>query len=346
MEQKNTGKARAFMLTKTADLTDFQTLLKQCESLPDGYTWALMTHDLDEGSIHFHVGLIAPHPLTPSTVANRFDTTPNFVQIWRGATANMWAYLPHNTTTAHDEKADYNHYLDDPTKFATNITDLSPFHYQKGKNNKNANNAKLKKITNQILIGETTLKDLLKPENISFYHDNYNKLNRAIQLRTQSLRYNPPQCRTIYIQGASGTGKSTYAEQMAQNLYPDSVAFASSSNDPLQDYTGEKCLIINDFRPKDYEFNDLLQMLDPTNRKHTHRSRYYNKPLATELIIITTNADLQETINFYTQYTNEDPKQLRRRIQTLITMNADFIPTTELYDEQADGFYLLEPEMM
>jgi deoxyadenosine/deoxycytidine kinase len=339
MEHKTPSKFRACMLSKTADLTDFETLREQCKTLPEGYQWALVTHDLDDGAKHYHVSINAPHPITLKSVSTRFDTPTNFIEIWKGPTSNMWGYNLHNTDKAHKEKADYNHYLDDPTKFATNITDLSVF---KRHTNKKTNK-KLEETIEQILIGETTYKDLLKPENIIYYHANYNKLERAIKLRTQSLRLNPPPCRTVYIQGASNTGKSTYAQEMASRLYADSVCHASSSNDPLQDYTGEKCLIINDFRPKDYEFSDLLQMLDPEHRNQTHRSRYYNKPLATELIIITTNTDLEEAIYYYTEYTKEDPKQLRRRIQTLITMDTNYQPTIELYDEQVDGYYEAQP---
>lgn len=336
MTATNQPKARALMLTKTADLTDFETLLKQCKALPDNYQWALMTHDLDDGTNHYHVAIQTPHPISAKTMANAFETTPNFVQLWRGNIGNMWAYLPHNTKTAADEKADYNHYLTDTTKFATNLTDTTLFAYDKTK--KNSKTTKLKHTIESILVGELTQKDLLHPDHIVFYHDNYNKLNRAIQLRTQSLRYNPPQCRTIYIQGDAGTGKTTYATQLAQTEYPDNWAFASSANDPLQDYTGEKCLILDDWRPKDYELNDLLAMLDPYHRKRTHKSRYYNKPLATELIIITTNTDLDETTAHYTAFTNEDPKQIRRRIHQLITLTPNDKPLIETYDEQLDGW--------
>lgn len=330
-----TAKARAFMLTKTTDLTDFDTLKQQCQNLPDGYKYALITHDLDDGTNHYHVAIQTPHPITPTSIATRFDTTPNFVQIWRRNTGNLWAYLPHNTTTAKDEKADYNHYLDDPTRFITNLDDLTPFKHDKTKTT-GAKNTKLNHTINKILLGEMTLKELLHPDNITYYHDNYNKLNRAIQLRTQSLRYNPPHCKTTYIQGNSGSGKTNYATEIANQLHPDSWAFASAGNDPLQDYTGEKCLILDDWRPKDYELNDLLAMLDPYHRTRTHKSRYYNKPLATETIIITSNVKLDDAISYYTDWNKEDPKQIRRRIHRLITMHDDGTATTELYNHKLD----------
>lgn len=326
------------MLTKTADLTDFATLKNLCEKLPASYEYALMTHDLDEGTDHYHVAIRTPNPTTIDAIAKKMQTPANFIKLWRGSTANMWAYLPHNTNTAKDQKADYNHYLTDPAKFATNLQDLEQLRYNQNKKN-GAKNKKLDDTVKKILVGDITQKNLLHPDNIVFYHDNYNKLQRAIQLRTQSLRYNPPDCQTIYIQGPSNTGKTRKATKIAEKNYPNDWAFASAGNDPLQDYTGEKCLIFDDLRPQDYELNDLLAMLDPTYRNRTHKSRYYNKPLATSLIIITSNVELQDAIDYYTAYTKEDPIQLRRRIQTQITIDENRTATTLTYDEKLDGWW-------
>lgn len=330
-------KARAFMTAITDDYASFDSLLAACKKLPNTYEWALITHDLDDTAKHYHVALKTPTPTTPNAIAAKLDTKPNFVQMWRGSTGNMWAYLPHNTKTAADEKADYNHYLQDPTKFATNLTDTTVFNYDAAKKN-GAKNAQLEQTIKHILTGQITLKDLLHQDNIVYYHEHYNKLNKAIQLRTQSLKYNPPNCKTIYIQGNSGTGKTNYATEYATEHYPNNWAFASAGNDPLQDYTGEKCLILDDWRPKDYELQDLLAMLDPYHRTRTHKSRYFNKPLATELIIITSNMTADDAIHYYTGYNSEDPKQLRRRIQTILTIHDDHTTTKEEYDEQLDGW--------
>lgn len=329
------------MLALTADFADFAGLLKLCQKLPPNYKWALITHDLDETTDHYHVAIQAPTPTTPSAIAKRLNTAPNYVQIWRGNTNNLWAYLAHNTNTAKDEKADYNHYLTDPTKFATNLPDLKPFEYSTQKQS-GSKNTKLNEMIKQVLDGNLTLKELLHPDNIHYYHDNYLKLNRAIQLRTQSLRYNPPENRTIYIQGASGSGKTNYATKLAEKHYPKHWIFGSSGNDPLQDYTGEKCLILDDWRPKDYELNDFLALTDPHYRQRTHKSRYFNKPLATELIIITSNTTLDEAIHYYTDFNSEDPKQIRRRIYALVTVHDPDNKTIELYNEQIDAWELTD----
>lgn len=332
-------KARAFMLALSAGTnnlvtTDFTALLSILKNLPNSYQWAIMTHDKDEGAKHYHIALQTTNPTSVKTIANYLNVAPNFVQIWRGKTANLWAYLTHNTDTATLTKAHYTDYLTDPNKFATNITDNSLFVRQ------NKKHSPIDGLCEQILTGDLTKKQLLKPELIKTYWQYKNKIDKAIQLRTESLRYNAPLCQTMLINGLSGTGKSTYAINHAKALYTDNWAMASAGNDPLQDYTGEKCLIFDDWRPQDYPLQDLLALLDPNYRQRTHKSRYYNKPLATELIILTSTYTMDDIISYYSDnsHINEDPKQLRRRIQTIITCQPDYTHNTDTYNEQYDGY--------
>ena len=322
------------MITKTANLTNISELELLAKGLPTGYEWAIITHDLDDGSNHYHVALKAPYPVSINTISKAFNTPTNFIQIWKGNTANMWAYLAHNTKLAKDEKADYNHYLNDSEKFKTNIDDYSIFKYNK----RIIKDDRLAKTITGILNGNIIKKELLNKENIEFYYANMNKIDKAIKVYNDALRYNPPQCETIYIEGLSGTGKTTYAQNLAMQKYPNSYLFASASNDPLQDYTGEKCLILDDWRPKDIELNQLLALIDPIHRQRTHKSRYYNKALATNLIIITSVNSLEDTIKYYTEFNKEDPKQLRRRIQQKVTIYKDTPPKIEIYQDDIDDY--------
>jgi hypothetical protein len=116
--------------------------------------------------------------------------------------------------------------------------------------------------------------------------------------------------------------------------------FASGANDPLQDYTGEKCMIFDDFRPSDYEWINLLALLDPNYRQRTHQSRYYNKPLATELIILTSVYNISDIADYYhALMPNEPMLQLYRRIGTIIDLNTN---AKTIYDDASEG-YLLNP---
>ena len=306
--------------------------------------WGIIHHDLDQGTPHYHVAIKYINPTRLTTVASHYEQAENLVKLWRRNDNNMWAYMTHQTKEAKGIKVDYQPFLDDSTK------SLWSSEKTKEKARYNPNQAtpkdKIERICKQILQGKLTERELLGEDLIVTYWQNKSKIDQAIQLRTKSLRFNPPPCRTIYIQGPSGVGKSTYAQKTAEKLYEDDYARASSSNDPLQDYAGEKCLIIDDWRPKNYEFEDLLALLDPYQRARTHKSRYFNKPLATELIIITSNMTLNNAIEHYTSWNNEDPHQIRRRIQTLITMETATDITIEKYDEQLQIYYVEQPDVI
>jgi len=311
---------RAFMATITADLTDISKLRLLAEATHAKY--AIMLHDLDQGSSHYHVSLYYDHAKTINAVAKQLQISPNFIQKWDNRIWNLWSYLLHDTDDAKKTKQNYSMYLQDINKFNTNLSD---FILRATKPAKEPT-APVDLIIVDILDGKLTEQQLLTSDYIHIYHQNKRKIDDAIRLYTKSLIYNPPPCTTIYIYGDSGIGKTTLAQNIATDRYPDSHLFASHHNDPLQEYSGQKCLILDDFRPQNYELIDLLAMLDPYHRKRTHKSRYYNKPLATNLIIITSTYSLSQTLQFYSSY-NEQMTQLERRIQEIryLDNNNDWI---------------------
>ena len=89
----------------------------------------------------------------------------------------------------------------------------------------------------------------------------------------------------VFIYGEAGTGKTTYAKRMLDKLGYD-YAISSSSNDPLQDYMGQKALILDDLRDSTFEYEDLLKMLD-NNTRTSVKSRFENKTFNGNMIVIT-----------------------------------------------------------
>lgn len=300
--------------------------------------YGIIYHDLDTANLHYHIAIRLKQPARLSTIAKNYEQAENVVNLWRRNEGNLWAYLTHQTTNAKAEKVDYTHYLDDPskTRFDSEITkEKCKYDPQKSKLSEQT---KVEKLCEKILTGEIIEKQLLAPDLIKTYWKHKTKIDNALKLRVKSLRHNAPDCKTTLITGKSGTGKTTYATTLAKKTYPDKWLMASAGNDPLQDYTGENCIIFDDWRPQDYDLQDLLALLDPYYRNRTHKSRYFNKPLATELIIITTNLDIDAIISYYTAFNSEDPKQIRRRINTIVTMAENEEPIIEEYDEQLDGW--------
>lgn len=295
-------------------------LEQQTKSLQHIEDYAVILHDLDTGADHYHVAITLKQPMRIKAIAQAFGQQPNIVEMWTGHIQNMWSYLTHQTTKAKAEKADYLPYLYNTNK--SRWSDPTLQEQAKHKRIVAGNKKEVDLLAEQIILGLITKRDLLRHEHVMTYWRNKTKLDRALQVRTESLIIDPPSCKTYYIHGKSRSGKSTYARALAENRYPNSWAFASAGNDPLQDYMGEKCLILDDFRPEDYQLNHLLALIDPYHRNRTHKSRYYNKGLATELILITNVAPLDDVVQYYTGHNREDPKQITARIDKVIDMDA------------------------
>lgn len=297
-------------------------LEQQTKKLPHLDHYGLILHDLDRGADHYHVAITLTQPMRVKAIAKAYGQQPNVVEMWTGHTDNMWSYLSHQTKKAKAEKADYTPYIDNPAKSRWDNDNTKSKAHHKDIAKTSSTNKEVELLAEQIILGITTKRDLLHPDKVMTYWKNKTKLDRAIQVRTESLIVNPPNCKTYYIHGKSRSGKSSYARAIAEQRYPNQWAFASAGNDPLQDYMGEKCLILDDFRPQDYPLNHLLALIDPYHRNRTHKSRYYNKGLATELILITNVAPLQDVVDHYTAYTNEDPRQITARIAKTIDMDS------------------------
>lgn len=300
--------------------------------------YGIIYHDLDTANLHYHVAIHLKQTVRLSSIAKNYEQAENVVNLWRRNEGNMWAYLTHQTNKAKAEKVDYTPYLHNPNKTRFDTEQTKEKCIYDILKSKLSDQTKVDKLCEKILTGDLIEKQLLAPGLIKTYWQHKTKIDKAIQLRTKSLRYNAPNCRTTLITGNSGTGKTRYATTLAKKNYPENWLIASAGNDPLQDYTGEKCIIFDDWRPQDYNLQDLLALLDPYYRNRTHKSRYSNKPLATELIIITTNLNIDAIISYYTAYNSEDPKQIRRRINTIVTMVENEQPYIEQYDEQLDGW--------
>lgn len=344
---------RNFMLTmtkKVADernllsVADFANYIKNSLVKYDSYEYAVIIHDKDDVDSHYHIALSFKTAMYLTSIANAFGLAPNFIQRWDNRKTNLYKYLFHNTSDAILSKFDYSTYVNDKTKFITNMPNVQKYAVRTF----TTSSAKqLDDIQKKILTGDVTKRMLLANDYIQYYALNKKQLDICFDLRQQSLIVNPPNCSTIFISGLSGTGKTTLARRIATQYAQDNYCFASSSNDPLQDYSDEKIFIIDDFRPQQYDFVDLLALLDPYARTRTYRSRYKNKILATELIIITSVIDLDSIFNYYSIYTHEDVKQLRRRIgQNIIMATHNKYPDlnycTYCYNQSSDNYYPID----
>lgn len=158
----------------------------------------------------------------------------------------------------------------------------------------------------------------------------YNTLEKLWKIHCQLLSLQPDRdIDVMFICGKSGTGKTTYAKRYAEGRGFD-CCISSSSNDPWQDYLGQKCMILDDARDTTFDkFEDFLKIID-NHTSSSIQARYGNKVFSGELIIITSSVPL----SYWYRYCNrEDLKQLYRRFSAYVELTHDEIAVyTELDD--------------
>ena len=139
----------------------------------------------------------------------------------------------------------------------------------------------------------------------------------------------------IYITGASGTGKSTYAQMICEEK-GYSCFVSSGSNDILDGYGGEDVIILDDLRADYIGVSDLLKLLD-NNTASTVKSRYKNKVLECKMIIITSVNTIEEFFHKALKGSQEPIKQLERRCKTHVRFEEECI-YVKVYDEALESY--------
>lgn len=162
----------------------------------------------------------------------------------------------------------------------------------------------------------------------------FNKLEKLWKMHCKLMTLNPDRdIDVMFVYGKAGSGKTTFAKQYAERQRYD-VAISSAGNDVFQDYLGQRCMILDDFRDNsldsniDTSFVELLKMIDPYTSS-TVKGRYNNKIFTGELIIITSTVPLSYWFKYYQSYKREDLQQLYRRISYYAVVSEQFI---EIYN--------------
>lgn len=144
----------------------------------------------------------------------------------------------------------------------------------------------------------------------------------------------------IYVQGESGSGKTTMAKNFCEERGL-SYFVSSGSNDPLDGYKGQEVVILDDLRPSAFRLADLLKMLD-NNTASSVPSRYANKVLYCRYIIITTTLDIDTFFKNVFAESPEAAKQLKRRCSRMVLVTKTEVQFGS-YDKNTDGYDFFPP---
>lgn len=272
---------------------------------------------------HYHIAIRLEYGVDIKYIAKWLSVKENFINKVKGKWVDMLKYLTHENA---------------PTKYQyTEDEVISNYNWKVEKAkaiNKTNSDARKSEIINAIVNGD------IREFNYNDYitideYDKYKKsIDNAFKYRTDKIKRGQRNMECVYITGKSGTGKSTYAKMMCEDKgYSPFVS--SGSNDVLDGYAGEDCIILDDLRPSCMGLSDLLKMLD-NNTASTVKSRYKNKVLECKLIIVTSVLKIDEFFNGVFKEQKEPIVQLKRRCKLHLRFEQDHYYASIFDDKTGD----------
>ncbi|WP_342386510.1 Rep family protein [Candidatus Phytoplasma asteris] len=262
---------------------------------------------------HWHIYLRFNNAYDVKHIAQWFNTEENFVSKIKGRFSDAFMYMIHaNRTDKH--QYDEREVVSDFDWKSEAQQDIFLRKYKI--------DTRLKDILTKIHSGE------IKEYNITNYisiieHNIYSAaIEKAFKYRTNTLKGIERNMECVFITGMSGSGKTTLAKKIAKEKNYQTY-ISSGSNDVLDDYQGQECIILDDLRSNCLGLTDLLKMLD-NNTSYSVKSRYKNKVLECKLIIITTVKSIDD---FFEDIFKKDESiiQLKRRCKLHISLDSKYI---------------------
>lgn len=302
--------------------------------------WAFIKHDKDEGvEEHYHVILHYEHSSRISTVANIFDDDPERVQIWDNRWNNACGYLIHATkNSVKDGKYPYD--VSEVTAnfdFAKKITEIQ---------SRVSGAKQIENVIKEYGNGDIDRDELELKLGDAELAKNHIWISRIDDIRAQRKHeeflkdFEGHAQETIWLWGAAGVGKSRYADFLTQGK---ETAKLGSSRDYFQDYHGESFVILNDLRPNEFSYADLLRITDPYQHDKSAPRRYHDLKLNLKMLIITSPYSPDDFYEYckVNNYQIDTFDQLKRRIHA-IHITSEFMkevmPDEFGQDDEWQGF--------
>lgn len=292
------------------------------ERVVSKFAWIL--HDKEGGVVHAHFELQLRTPLKTSTICNKFGVRENQLEKIKGTWADALDYLTHRNA---------------PGKYQYDAEGVhSNFDWETVAEGSASNQRKkLDMLIEGITNGEIRAYNMTDYITGEEYVRHERKIRAAFAYRSQYVKAHMEELvemkDIVWIYGQTGTGKTTFAKETAKG-YKLAYTLTSLGKNPFDDYQDEPCVIVDDLRPDDLKFQDLLGVLDPYNFKHA-AARYHNKALQTQLIIVTTILSPEEFARECNgeELGAEDARQLFRRINSVFEITKKEVIEYE-YDEE------------
>ena len=257
--------------------------------------------------IHLVLRFERSQPQNTKYIAKWFNLAENFVSKIKGKFEDSIRYLTHDNA-----KDKYQYNIDE---VVSNFNVETIIEHAKNK-------SRLNDIVQRILSGDIReYNKTIEIDNMLLVEPSTARIiENAFKVRSEYLQATQTTRNTtcIYICGNSGAGKTTLAKKIATERGLE-YFISSGSNDIMDGYCQQPCLILDDVRPSCLGLSDLLKLLDPYTASSI-KSRYKNKYLNAELIILTSVLPIEEFYHNVFEHENEPITQLKRRCNYYIKM--------------------------
>lgn len=263
--------------------------------------WAYILHDKDDQKPHYHIDINYKETTKCSTIMNAFGVKINQLARPVGTWKSMIKYLTHQNA---------------PEKYQYDVKNVvSNFPYEE---EIKTDVERIFDVCNRIIKGEISRKQAYCEIGYPYNPKASKYINDAYKTYCERMEETREMNVTL-IFGKAGTGKTSAAKMYAKSVNKD-MCISSSSNDPMQDYGGEKVLILDDIREDTFDLSDWLKLLD-NNTSSSVKSRYNNKVFTGDEIILTTSVS---PVTWF-EGTKEERWQFFRRINLVIEVLPDKI---------------------
>lgn len=262
-------------------------------------------YTIEQKKTHIHAVVKLPKRRDVSVVAQWVGVEEQYIEIPRGryGRENMLAYLIHAKS---------------PDKYLYNAEDVHTFgtfdymEYWRGKKmnwdkhratvQKKGHSVDIDFLVKQVQLGAITKEQILGNDDYSLvYADNMRDVNDAIQFYNEKTSYDTLEAlengdfelSVYFFTGKSNSGKTALANEIINDLIEMKGwrCHEASSKNPMDGYTGQEIILLDDFRARTLEAVQWLKMFDPKS-KATLDARYNAKPKAYRAIMITSVHDM------------------------------------------------------
>ena len=273
------------------------------EFRPQRYAIILHNKDINKDGTPeapgYHVMLCFSNARSISATAKHLGDRPQYITKWNGDANNGFSYLIHRTSDARKKgKHQY-----DPSEVTANFDFAGLINQIEDKVTLKQYQAQagvkfsVDELLNALYSGIMTKEEAEKHMTGAQYGRYRRQVEEVWAKRLRNLaaewreemNEQGKQVTVIWLYGEAGTGKTRLAREIATKRNQP-YYISGSSRDVFQAYSGEHTIILDELRPKVMEYQDILRIMDPFGLTDgvMAPSRYVDKPLAVDLIIITT----------------------------------------------------------